>query len=898
MGFMRLRTTGFQAAVPTPGEPWETLFVRDDRVAVVGTRQLAWEGPLTGVYDGEFAQLPEPFASCSEGALMLPRDQEEVTVFFAGDQALQWGWSSGALWRGAVTALPYWGSLIPAAYRTEVDAIVQLPDSDDDHRQTLLFKGGRCALIAWGDKVRYEGPVTGLTVGTGWGELPSEWTADLDHAFFLEQSNGVDELLLVKGEQVLVFNWQRGWRTKGTYASALPRLAKLPAVYQRPRLPAAGRFTGTSGGLRLDLRVDFQGPLPVVSGDLFVVSATTGATTGYSNSFVLEGSQATPVLPAVVSGTARFAYATATPKVSLSVDGLAPGSTATLTLSSADGTTTRSFSCAYASRFLRTIDWEVDTMAGTVPFGQYATTEHPRPPGLAKRILTVPTAYADANIELRALPAGQVPVSDAGTDLLWSDAELHAAMLKHFSGYSETQQWKLWTFVATAYAESGVLGTMFDQVGLQRQGMAVFHSEQVSGGRAGTRRELRTYVHEMGHALNLLHSWDKGLAEPPQPTGVRGGLGDLSWMNYDWKYQGPVASGDTAYWAEFGYRFTEAELRHLRHGFYYALVPGGNYFGGGAADRAAGSLPPDLLRSDGTGLRLELTGRTAFAYGEPVVAEVKLSLDGTRPEVEVFPQLSPKGENLTILITDPAGAVRPFRPISRTCGDPGRRVTLGPDTPALYDSAYLGYGANGLTFERPGTYRLRAVHQAPDGSRVVSAETAVRVRHPLTAADEQAGELLMGDQQGTLLALLGSDSTYLRAGNDALEELLARHGDHPLALYARMAKGTNAGRHFLTLGEKGIGVRTADTATAVEELGTVVDTTLDGSRAGGVDDITLNATMRRLARAHARGGDLKQADAVLDQLVDAFRDKDVPRPVLATVAEQAEDTRTELHGQA
>src|SRR4051812_12541802 len=110
---MRLKTTGFQATIPTPGEPWETLFVRDDRVAVIGTQQLAWEGPLTGVYSGEFAQLPEPFASCGDGALMLPRDNEEATVFFAGDQALQWGWTNGAVWRGPVTSLPSWGALIP-----------------------------------------------------------------------------------------------------------------------------------------------------------------------------------------------------------------------------------------------------------------------------------------------------------------------------------------------------------------------------------------------------------------------------------------------------------------------------------------------------------------------------------------------------------------------------------------------------------------------------------------------------------------------------------------------------------------------------------------------------------------------------------------------------------------
>lgn len=113
-----------------------------------------------------------------------------------------------------------------------------------------------------------------------------------------------------------------------------------------------------------------------------------------------------------------------------------------------------------------------------------------------------------------------------------------------------------------------------------------------------------------------------------------------------------------------------------------------------------------------------------------------------------------------------------------------------------------------------------------------------------------------------------------------------------------MVKGTKAGRHFLTLGENGIGVGPADTTTSIEELSTIVETTLDTATDAGVDNITLNATMRRLARAHARAHDLKQADAVLDQLVDTFRDKHVPPPVLATIAEQAETTRTQLHDQA
>ncbi|MGS2647334.1 hypothetical protein [Streptosporangium sp. G12] len=89
-----------------------------------------------------------------------------------------------------------------------------------------------------------------------------------------------------------------------------------------------------------------------------------------------------------------------------------------------------------------------------------------------------------------------------------------------------------------------------------------------------------------------------------------------------------------------------------------------------------------------------------------------------------------------------------------------------------------------------------------------------------------------------------------------------------------------------------------DTDTSIEQLGAVVATTLDPTTDAGVDNITLNETMRRLAHAHTHAGDLKEADIVLDQLVETFRDKDVPEPVLATIVEQVEAARTELHNQA
>ncbi|MEV1004829.1 hypothetical protein [Nonomuraea sp. NPDC050202] len=924
MGFLREKTTGFTGFIPTrEGAWWKTMCLRGDRVAQVDQKTLVWEGPLAQVHNGAL-DLPEPFASCSEAALDL-RTPSTITrhVFFAGDRCLDWQWGVGEKYEGPVTGLPDFGNHLPPAYRNDVDVAMQLPGNP---WITMLIKGDRCALITWGLQggVSYEGPLSGLREA-GWKKLPAHMSGDFDQALLLP-TTGTYQTIFIKGEQAMWFDWDAGPKVVGTYAQVMAGLGALPTDYRKLRLSPAGRFSGTLDDVRVELRIDLEGELPVVSGDTFTISKGE-----YLNSFVLDGTE--PVtLPATITGVATFALPTEEPLISVAVDALAPGGVATFTRSGQDGTYPDVFTCSYVSRFLRTVDWEVDYVAGTRPPVQYATTTNPRPPGLAKKIITVQSAYADVGIEVRASGiVNEISIEEADTnlepkaesepdtepELMWSNAELHAAMVKHFSGHQDRRQWKLWHFITTRHADKdGTRGIMFDFEGdYQRQGVATFYTDLVEQGFAGTHKELRTYVHEIGHALNLLHSFDKATAVPPQPLGPRNGFGDLSWMNYPHYYLDPDGTEDwdprdpekregwdpeeseEAFWNVFPYRFSDNERRHLRHGFYLNVVMGGSKSKAGAADRPFLERfdPPPASRS---GLRLELSGRESFSHGEPVVAEIKLFLDDSTSQAQAFPSLSPSSDTLTILVTDPAGAIRPFLPIARRCDGPDRRITLDAETPALYDSAYLGYGAGGLTFSEPGTYRLRALYRAPDGSTVTSPELTIEIAPPVDADDQRAGDLLRGSQQGTLLALLGSDAPQLAEGNAALDELIADHPEHPLAVYALMVKGTNAGRHFQTLTDDGaIGVRPADTDTSIAQLGTVVDTTLDPGTDAGVDNITLNATMRRLARAHARAGDLDQADAVLDQLVEAFRDKNVPAPVLATIAEQAETTRTQLHDQ-
>jgi hypothetical protein len=558
----------------------------------------------------------------------------------------------------------------------------------------------------------------------------------------------------------------------------------------------------------------------------------------------------------------------------------------------------------WESAAFRTVDYELDTVAGQFELASYDTAKATTPPGYVNQVITVRSAYAEAGIDLRDSGAREIlDTSGSGADLLWSDAELHAAMVAHFSAYRDVPQWKLWALAAGKYAGGvGTAGIMFDYLaGLQRQGTAVFAQTLKDYNLAGKAWEMHTYIHEVGHAFNLVHSWSKAGANPPGPLGPKSGYGDLSWMNYPQNYQGPTADGIDAYWSAFPFRFSDDELRHLRHGFYRNVIMGGsNWSTGAAMDLSAGELFAPPL-SDESGLVLELNGQAVFEYGEPVVAQLKLGRNGSgggggTGALTVARNLNPSAGHVAVSITDPYGRARQFRPLSRVCeghGLEGTSVALTAAEPAVYTSAYLGYGADGLYFSEPGLYRITAAYQAPDGSRVVSATRAIRVRQPIARADQAVGECLMGDDQGQLLAFRGSDAPQLQAGNDALQEVIERYGDHPLAAHALLARGSNAGRHFQQIRNGRLVVRAPDIKESVQQLGAAINASTGEA---GLDNITLNEAMRRLARVHAKDGNLVEADAVLDRMVTTFRGKHLAKPVLATIKSQAEETRATIHG--
>jgi hypothetical protein len=149
-------------------------------------------------------------------------------------------------------------------------------------------------------------------------------------------------------------------------------------------------------------------------------------------------------------------------------------------------------------------------------------------------------------------------------------------------------------------------------------------------------------------------------------------------------------------------------------------------------------------------------------------------------------------------------------------------------------------------------------------------------------------KLLMGDEQGTLFALVGSDSESLKNGNDALEAAIKKHPEHPLAVYAKFALGYNKGRAFKTItDDKKISIR----AAKPEECETLLTSVIDASAAGkGLDNISLNMTMRHLATVQKASRDANGAKATMKQMVDIFKAKKLNANVMQLIETQAKQT--------
>jgi hypothetical protein len=562
----------------------------------------------------------------------------------------------------------------------------------------------------------------------------------------------------------------------------------------------SGRYEGTADNgndvlhLRVDVDTDGNPSLVTnrVSGDLFtqvpdsrdplrfhrgswVATSVTHTPSTNGNSGTIQGN----VLFRADGGTGRLLLTLAANGIDVSVQLTFPDTSIQL------------YSCSKVSKLFRDVTLDVSVSEVAFREADYDPRRVQPPEGFQTRPLTFENALADAGIDLSRSVAIR-NIDDAAEEEFpgWNDDSLNDAIENHFlhdaPPAKQRPAWELWALLGKLH-QSGparVGGVMFDTRDLNRQGFAVFKHHDwfnplpAPGAQPANPREamalrkyLFTWVHEIGHAFNLPHCWQR-TADATSTA--------LTWTNDDLKF--PPQNGD-GFWDRFDFAFDQHDLIHLRHGDLRQVIPGGADFTTG---RELDALDPKALKTNGgesqpvPQLELRLRCRSSFEHMAPIRVEARvLNLSGEAQRIRT--NLSPEDGGLTVLIQR-YGEKRPtvYAPlVCRLC--PPQLKTLGPagSVPDGNDrhseELDLTYGRQGFSFITPGMYSVWAIYSGVTGETVVSNDLTINVNKPATRDDESRSQNFFTRDVGKTLQLGGSRSEFLEKGFALLTEMADRH---------------------------------------------------------------------------------------------------------------------------
>ena len=596
-------------------------------------------------------------------------------------------------------------------------------------------------------------------------------------------------------------------------------------------VPRDGRYEGGNSNLFVELRLDAEG-VKAVSADVY-------RTSGNGRDYVASVRSA-PGRAFVADGAAEVAIwqdslgATTTGTVTIAADpAFGPDRLlATLTLDQRlNGLPPHADLVVVAERVgseLRRLGVEVETedqvrLPAAVTFGGESLT-------FRECLSRAGFAVHDAGM---ATPIP--PPTDGTWDLSTTFTILDDLMAQAAQASLFLPSWELHLLMLGKSSRAGLLGVMFDAGAvLPRQGAAVFATEirdRVADAEED-RKIIQTTVHELGHALNLAHRFER----------VVGRADSTSFMNYDWRFLG--GNQREEYWRRFTFSFDSDELEFLHHAPRAALMPGGadfhtaNYWAEGT-----GGYSPYAPEAPVLGFALKLSppaSGTVFTFGQPVFLEVALQ-NQTGQSINLPPEvLDPKAGFLELLVQRRSGGTtpglaqaQPFIPIMQRCFDldPRTADTL-PDGQVLRNNVNLTFGSSGFAFAEPGEYDvtplLSFMMKDANGNpidRIIRGDAIrIRVAHPHDMDQERDATTLFRADVGAWFALGGSDS--LGKAGEALEEVKERRARalgaaDPVVAAITRAAGLHALRPSTRFDGRRFTQAAADPESAAQLLGSL-----------------------------------------------------------------------------
>ncbi|MDX1548608.1 MAG: hypothetical protein R3247_16550, partial [Rhodothermales bacterium] len=455
----------------------------------------------------------------------------------------------------------------------------------------------------------------------------------------------------------------------------------------------------------------------------------------------------------------------------------------------------RSHLYVWRSGTFRDVEFEFDTVAGTTAITAIQTHDHPnRPPGLPSESLSIERVFERAGYRVaKSGGDGIIPIAGAGPNARWSDMEMHDAMQAYWSRFANQAQWSMWVLFAALH-ESGTSlgGIMFDDIGPNhRQGTALFNDSFINNAPGGDaspaawvrRMKFWTACHEMGHAFNLAHSWQKSLGTAWMPLSDEPEA--RSFMNYPFR----VSGGQNAFFSDFEYRFSDGELLFMRHApERFVQMGNADWFDHHGFEQARIAPEPRLK------LHVRLHRDLGhFEFMEPVIVELKLENVSGEAQL-VDEKILEETDHLTVILKKRGGEARQWVPFARRCYT-SKKTALN-DGEALYGSLYLASGLNGWDLAEPGVYQIQvALHHHDED--IVSDPLTIRVAPPRSYDEEFLAQDFFSEDVGRTLAFNGS--LYLGQANDTLREVAGKLSDRRVAHHCRLALGNPYTRDYKQL---------------------------------------------------------------------------------------------------
>ena len=455
------------------------------------------------------------------------------------------------------------------------------------------------------------------------------------------------------------------------------------------------------------------------------------------------------------------------------------GAQMTITFSGGAPAVTRTLK--FASPYFREVVFEFDTVEGSPRVTSVNTCAHNQhPPFLRCEALSFDEVFERVGIDVsRSQRRSTIPLSLAGNDQAWDDAELQSAIRTFWSSYSNVPNWAVWVLFAGAGRTPTLAGSMFDDSDAnQRQGVGIFNdaadkfTESWFPQRAEhiQRERFFSLVHETGHCFNLHHAWLEYNSALQWPFSD-----DTKNFATFMTYPGKLVD----FYGQFRYTFHDSELKFIRHAPDSVIEMGNDRFRGGqdefGREARSGFSPWKLSiephRSNGV-----------FEFLEPVTLTATFTNTSSHPQI-VDEAVLQDGDNFALLIArSGVDTIRLWRPFVQHCFLAAPRVVQPGGT--VKATFFVGAGLDGWYLAEPGSYILQAILRTPEF--VIAAEPQrIRISHSCSWDEEVIAQTLFTKDVGRAFAF-GVSHGIIRPV-EALREVIDRLPQRAISRHAALA---------------------------------------------------------------------------------------------------------------